>query len=282
MYLKQLTSIVFILSLTSFSQADAFAEMEADSSREASTYAELDAETGSCLTELREHNQRATKMLDVLKKKKKKVAKLEAKVESLTAKLIDRPEPRACETASLNQTIASLQSQNAQLSTELTTLRSMQTGSQKQSQAVLLSVQRENLALKQQVAQLQSQLSVASSKPVPMPVVVKAAPIASAIDAEVVDADWDWTAKQFKGRLGQDFAYRCPPKGSIHRVWGTERYTVGSSVCSAAVHKGLITAKDGGLAVIRIQGNKKRFKGSNKHGVKSRNHSASDVSYIFL
>lgn len=282
MYLKQLTSIVFILSLTSFSQADAFAEMEADSSREARTYAELDAETGSCLTELREHNQRATKVLAVLKKKKQKIAKLEGKVERLTAKLIDRPEPKACDTAGLNQKIVNLQNQNVQLSAELTRLRSAQTGSQNHSQAALLSAQQENLALKQQVVQLQSQLSLASSKPVAIPVAVKAAPNRSAIDAEVVDADWDWTAKQFKGRLGQDFAYSCPPKGTIHRVWGTERYTVGSSVCSAAVHRGLITAKDGGVAVIRIQGNKNRFKGSNKHGVKSGSYSASHVSYIFL
>ncbi|WP_197470065.1 LCCL domain-containing protein, partial [Oleiphilus sp. HI0117] len=268
-------SLLFIFSLTPLSHADAFAEMEADSSREASTYAELDAETGSCLTELRENNQRATKMLAVLKKKKSKIAKLEGKVESLTAKLIDRSGPKACDTSALNQRISILQNQNAQLNAELTTLRSTQAGNANQTQQALLTAQRENLALKQQMAELQNKLMLAGSKSntVVQTVTANSLPNVSGIDIEeTVDASWKSSARGFQNRLGQDFAYNCPPNGAVQNVYGgNNKYYVDSSVCTAAIHAGLMTAKSGGTVAIRIIRSKHGFKGSYKNDIQSNN-----------
>lgn len=234
-----------------------------------STMDELDMETGSCIPEMRAQTERATKMLAVLKKKKSKIAKLEGKVDNLTAKLIARSEVKACDTSNLTQQIASLQTSNALLKSEngrltssVLTLQNAQTNSSGNQTALLLA-QRENSELKLQVAKLKSELILGGGK-VP-PVVVR--PVISDIDAEVVDADWKWTADSFKNRLGQDFAYTCPPKGAIHTVYGTDKYHVKSSVCTAAVHAGLITAKTGGTAIIRIINNNRKYKDSYRNDI---------------
>lgn len=52
--------------------------------------------------------------------------------------------------------------------------------------------------------------------------------------------------------LGQSVLAGCPPNGMVGSMWGTDVYTSDSSVCSAAVHMGLITAASGG--VVRVTG----------------------------
>jgi hypothetical protein len=59
---------------------------------------------------------------------------------------------------------------------------------------------------------------------------------------------WDAKASELRGSTNQDFMLDCPPNGVVNnnRVYGTDLYTDGSSICSAAIHSGLITALDGG------------------------------------
>jgi len=104
-------------------------------------------------------------------------------------------------------------------------------------------------------------------------------------EIQEVDAEWDWTASEIGNRLGQDFAYTCPPRGAIYSVWGTDKYMYKSSVCGAAVHAGIITARAGGRATIRIVSSKKKYKGSHRNGVQSSNYPISSyyqASFIFL
>jgi len=105
-------------------------------------------------------------------------------------------------------------------------------------------------------------------------------------DVEEVDAEWNWTANKFENRLGQDFAYTCPSGGTIYRIWGTDKYQTDSSVCSAAVHAGLFSARAGGIAVIRITSNKKLYKSTHRNGVQSvrrgDNYMRHNLSFVFL
>lgn len=70
---------------------------------------------------------------------------------------------------------------------------------------------------------------------------------------------------------GDTFDHYCPPGGSpTERVWGgvDQRYTSDSSVCTAAVHAGIITPKTGGLLhVVMAEGGETFLAAPPAHGV---------------
>ncbi|MGF1604210.1 MAG: LCCL domain-containing protein [Thermosynechococcaceae cyanobacterium] len=88
-------------------------------------------------------------------------------------------------------------------------------------------------------------------------------------DQQVQIIDWNDTARDLDGKLDQEFIYQCPAKGTIYKVWGTDIYTSSSSICSAAVHAGSISAKDGGEVQIKIRPGQEFYNGSARNGVTS-------------
>lgn len=74
----------------------------------------------------------------------------------------------------------------------------------------------------------------------------------TAASGAVSDA-WTKNATEHRGQDGSTFEYECPAGGTLGSLWGTETYTDDSSVCTAAVHVGLITIADGGTVTIEIQ-----------------------------
>lgn len=103
-------------------------------------------------------------------------------------------------------------------------------------------------------------------------------------DAELIEATWRSTASNYKGRLGQDFRYICPSNGSTSRIYGGlhNKYSVSSSVCTAAVYVGLISVKHGGTVSIRILDNKDGFPaGQKRNGIQPRKTN-STRGFVFL
>jgi LCCL domain len=100
--------------------------------------------------------------------------------------------------------------------------------------------------------------------------------------ASASQTTWDTTATEYRGRLEQDFTYRCPSNGRVTKVWGTDIYTDDSSICSAAVHAGLITAKEGGNVTIRIKPGQSSYVGTTRNGVSSQDYGSFSGSFIFL
>lgn len=98
----------------------------------------------------------------------------------------------------------------------------------------------------------------------------------------VVQISWESNAKDLRGRLRQDFTFTCPSQGRVGPVWGTDLYTDDSSICSAAVHAGLITAKDGGRVTIRIQPGASFYNGTTRNGVVSKRYNDWPGSFSFL
>ena len=68
--------------------------------------------------------------------------------------------------------------------------------------------------------------------------------------------------------------YDCPEDGDLYRVWGTGMYSNDSSVCTAAVHQGVITLQDGGRVRIVIQPGQPSYTGTTRHGVVSQGYRA--------
>jgi hypothetical protein len=106
--------------------------------------------------------------------------------------------------------------------------------------------------------------------------------ITTNISSAIQTTTWDTSAAQYRGRLDQDFTYNCPASGRIVTVWGTDIYTDDSSVCSAAVHAGLITARNGGSVTIRIKSGQSSYVGINRNGVNSQDYGNWNGSFIFL
>lgn len=86
--------------------------------------------------------------------------------------------------------------------------------------------------------------------------------------------DWNISAEDLglQGRNNQTFAFRCIPGGKFHLVWGSDIYTDDSSICTAAVHAGRISQRQGGTIAIRILPGQAFYEGSVRNGVESRQY----------
>jgi hypothetical protein len=92
-------------------------------------------------------------------------------------------------------------------------------------------------------------------------------------------ADWNTTAQGHRGSNGRMVAYTCPPNGSPGSVWGTDVYTDDSSICTAAVHAGLITLARGGNVTIEIMGGRPSYTGSSRNGITTGGYSSWSGSF---
>jgi len=62
---------------------------------------------------------------------------------------------------------------------------------------------------------------------------------------------WEATASSLT-EAEKIFTQTCSPGGTAHYVWGSDIYTADSSICTAAVHAGLITYERGGTVTIEL------------------------------
>jgi LCCL domain len=98
----------------------------------------------------------------------------------------------------------------------------------------------------------------------------------------VKQIEWNTSASDVANKLDQDFTYLCPSGGSINRVFGTDLYEYSSSICTAAVHAGLINARDGGQVTIRIRPGFKFYNPSNRNNIVSERAGESGASFVFI
>lgn len=81
--------------------------------------------------------------------------------------------------------------------------------------------------------------------------------------------------------LGSQVAIVCSKNGNAGSVWGTGTYTTDSSVCTAAVHAGLITLEDGGSVVAEITPGQDSYTGSTANGVRTSEYGSYASSFTF-
>ena len=93
---------------------------------------------------------------------------------------------------------------------------------------------------------------------------------------------WTTSASEHYAQIGQQFAYVCPSGGAPYPIYGTDIYTSDSSVCTAAVHMGLITIAGGGSVVIEMRPGEASYAASERNGVASYSWSSYDSSYVFV
>lgn len=93
---------------------------------------------------------------------------------------------------------------------------------------------------------------------------------------------WDTNATAFRDRGGLQVLYQCEAGGQFRTVWGTDVYTDDSSVCTAAVHMGLITRENGGTVRIQIAPGRESYTGTQRNGVRSSNYGRWSGSFVFV
>ena len=95
---------------------------------------------------------------------------------------------------------------------------------------------------------------------------------------------WNRYATDSRGRNGERFTYGCPPANPAISsvVYGTDVYTDDSSICTAAVHSGLITRQAGGVVTIQIKPDAGTYTASTRNGVSSKSYGAYKGSYVFV
>jgi LCCL domain len=92
---------------------------------------------------------------------------------------------------------------------------------------------------------------------------------------------WSTSATGYRSNLGKSISFHCPPKGRAGAVWGSGPYTDDSSVCTAAVHAGLITFAAGGAAKITVSHGQGSYRASLRHGVRTSNFGLFRGSFFF-
>ena len=105
-------------------------------------------------------------------------------------------------------------------------------------------------------------------------------PVAPAPSA-AASASWGTNATAYRGQNGRHITFVCPPSGNPGSVWGTDVYTDDSSICTAAVHVGLINTAMGGTVEIEIRPGLQAYVGSPRNGIGSAGYGAWHGSYVF-
>ena len=96
---------------------------------------------------------------------------------------------------------------------------------------------------------------------------------------------WSDTAFFHRAAKGSQFSFQCPPGGVAAPVWGTGTYIEGSSICTAAVHAGVISLADGGIVTIEIRPGEPAYPGVASNGVTSETFPTAgqfDASFIVV
>lgn len=85
--------------------------------------------------------------------------------------------------------------------------------------------------------------------------------------SETLPISWSFSPAQYRGKNGQQFTFNCPANGKASTVYGTDVYTDDSSICTAAVHQGLIKLESGGIVTIEIRNGQDAYIGSERNGI---------------
>ena len=106
--------------------------------------------------------------------------------------------------------------------------------------------------------------------PVASPTVAGAKPTPTKEESdEVTPITWNTSAAGFKNDVGTTYKFECPANGTASAIWGNDIYTADSSICTAAVHAGVITLEDGGTVTVEFRPGRQIYGSTVRNGITS-------------
>jgi hypothetical protein len=106
-------------------------------------------------------------------------------------------------------------------------------------------------------------------------------PLSGNPDASAVPILWTTNASIAGAVAGKQYRFDCPSHGNLQRAWGSDVYTNDSTICTAAVHAGKITAERGGIVTIELQPGQESYHGSQRNGVSTQDYGRWGSSFRF-
>ena len=91
---------------------------------------------------------------------------------------------------------------------------------------------------------------------------------------------WNTSASMVSFETGKTYKFKCPSNGKEGTVWGSDVYTIDSSICNAAVHAGKLTMESGGSVTIELRPGESSYKGSTRNGIKTNDYGAYGHSFV--
>jgi hypothetical protein len=91
---------------------------------------------------------------------------------------------------------------------------------------------------------------------------------------------WNTSASMVSFETGKTFKFKCPSGGKESAVWGTDIYTLDSSICNAAVHAGKLALESGGPVTIELRPGESAYKGTARNGIKSNDYGQYGSSFV--
>ena len=92
---------------------------------------------------------------------------------------------------------------------------------------------------------------------------------------------WNTSASSIVSfETGKTFKFKCPSGGKESTVWGTDIYTLDSSICNAAVHDGKLASESGGSVTIELRPGESSYKGSTRNGIKTNDYGQYGRSFV--
>ena len=98
---------------------------------------------------------------------------------------------------------------------------------------------------------------------------------------EITPIAWNTSAASFKNDIGMTYTFECPANGTSAAVWGSDIYTADSSICTAAVHAGLISFESGGIVTIEYRPGRQIYGSTARNGVTSYTFGEYPRSFVF-
>jgi hypothetical protein len=103
----------------------------------------------------------------------------------------------------------------------------------------------------------------------------------SPVSSAATPTSWQANATSLNGADGQTMTLACSPGGEPHSVWGSDIYTADSSICTAAVHSGLITFQQGGTVTVELRPGRSIYGASERNGVTTGTYGSWPHSFVF-
>ncbi len=121
----------------------------------------------------------------------------------------------------------------------------------------------------------------ASAPPVASPTVAGAKPTPKTDESdEITPIAWTTAAVGFKDDVGQIYKFECPANGTPSAIWGSDIYTADSSVCTAAVHAGVITLESGGVVTLEFRPGRQIYGSVARNGITSNTYGEYRRSFV--
>jgi len=91
---------------------------------------------------------------------------------------------------------------------------------------------------------------------------------------------WNTSAGLVNFEVGKTLKFKCPAGGAEASVWGTDTYTIDSSICNAAAHAGKFTRDSGGPVTIEMRPGESSYQGSTRNGVTTNDYGPYRQSFV--